>query len=106
MFSRKGQGSLEYLLLIGGAVLVAAIVIALVVTSTGSTGTATDLKTAASQCYGRNIVMPAATLAPTVTLNTVAYYCCSTAATGNYTGAVAGTPANNGASLATCATFN
>ncbi|MBS3058735.1 MAG: class III signal peptide-containing protein [Candidatus Diapherotrites archaeon] len=37
MFSRKGQGSLEYLLLIGGAVLVAAIVIALVISSgTGS----------------------------------------------------------------------
>ena len=31
MFSKKGQGSLEYLLLIGGAVLVAAIVIALVI---------------------------------------------------------------------------
>ena len=37
MFSKKGQGSLEYLLLIGGAVLVAAIVIALVISSgTGS----------------------------------------------------------------------
>jgi uncharacterized protein (UPF0333 family) len=33
MFNRKGQGSLEYLLLIGGAVLIAAIVIALVVSS-------------------------------------------------------------------------
>ncbi|MDO8647575.1 MAG: class III signal peptide-containing protein [Candidatus Diapherotrites archaeon] len=107
MFSRKGQGSLEYLLLIGGAVLVAAIVIALVVTSTGSTGTATDLKTAASQCFGRNIVV-ATTSAPQITLNTVVYSCCSTAATGNYTGAI--TPALaagiNGASLATCATFN
>ena len=38
MFNRKGQGSLEYLLLIGGAVLVAAIVIGLVVTSSQSTG--------------------------------------------------------------------
>ena len=35
----KGQGALEYLLLIGGAVLVAAIVIALV---TGIPGTAVD----------------------------------------------------------------
>jgi len=43
MFSKKGQGSLEYLLLIGGAVLVAAIVIALVVTSsTTARGPAQD----------------------------------------------------------------
>lgn len=38
MFNQKGQGSLEYLLLIGGAVLVAAIVIGLVVTSSQQAG--------------------------------------------------------------------
>lgn len=38
MFDQKGQGSLEYLLMIGGAVLVAAIVIGLVVTSAGDAG--------------------------------------------------------------------
>jgi len=41
----KGQGALEYLLLIGGAVLVAAIVIALV---TGIPGTTPDPATQAS----------------------------------------------------------
>ena len=47
---RKGQGALEYLLLIGGAVLVAAIVIALI---TGIPGTdATDAACAAA-CSAR-----------------------------------------------------
>lgn len=32
----KGQGALEYLLLIGGAVLIATIVLVVIVTSTGS----------------------------------------------------------------------
>ena len=35
----KGQGALEYLLLIGGAVLIATIVLVVIVTSTGSANT-------------------------------------------------------------------
>ena len=40
----KGQGSLEYLLLIGGAVAVAAIVIGILMTTGGSTGDCTSAR--------------------------------------------------------------
>jgi len=92
MFSRKGQGSLEYLLLIGGAVLVAAIVIALVISSGTSGGGETKLRTAAGLCYGRI----AQVTEPTVTVQTSIYYCCNQAAmtvgVGTYTGAATTNP--------------
>lgn len=52
--NQKGQGSLEYLLLIGGAVLVAAIVIGLVVTSSQNTGgTITDTTQGNANCVSK-----------------------------------------------------
>ena len=53
MFKRKGQGSLEYLLLIGGAVLVAAIVIALVVSSAGTGADVTKCNAAKALCNSK-----------------------------------------------------
>lgn len=41
--NRKGQGALEYLLLIGGAILVAVIVISILVGLTGSSGSETEI---------------------------------------------------------------
>ncbi len=48
--NRKGQGSLEYLLLIGGAVLVAVIVIGLVITFGQSGGDTTRISVVNSLC--------------------------------------------------------
>jgi len=56
MMDRKGQGALEYLLLIGGAVLVAVIVITLLlqITSTGEASTTATADAAAfQQCDAR-----------------------------------------------------
>ena len=46
----KGQGALEYLLLIGGAVIVAAVVIALVTNLTATGGTTTQSRNADALC--------------------------------------------------------
>ncbi|MFH0715032.1 MAG: class III signal peptide-containing protein [Candidatus Diapherotrites archaeon] len=48
--NKKGQGSLEYLLLIGGAVLVAVIVIALVITFGQTGGDTTTVSVVNSLC--------------------------------------------------------
>jgi len=47
---RKGQGALEYLLLIGGAVLVAVIVITLLLGIADTGSTETEITTAAAMC--------------------------------------------------------
>ncbi|HZX34486.1 MAG TPA: class III signal peptide-containing protein [archaeon] len=47
---RKGQGALEYLLLIGGAVLIAVIVITLLLGVGGSSEEQTGVSTASSLC--------------------------------------------------------
>ena len=48
---RKGQGALEYLLLIGGAVLVAAIVIALITGIPGTQNPASEAECAAKSLF-------------------------------------------------------
>jgi len=105
MFGNKGQGSLEYLLLIGGAVLVAAIVIALVITSAGTAGTdvtanmdSANLKAAAAQCNGRALATPT----PIIQIGGINYYCCTRAAVTPYTGATATVQAGNGTTVANC----
>lgn len=60
MMDKKGQGALEYLLLIGGAVLVAVIVITLLlqITSQGEADTtATTDAAALLQCNARNAAL-------------------------------------------------
>ena len=50
----KGQGALEYLLIIGGAVLVAAIVIALISSTTGPVQSRTNQNILDGLCAGPN----------------------------------------------------
>ena len=65
MFSRKGQGSLEYLLLIGGAVLVAAIVIALVISSGTVSG---DITKKRANCLNAKVQVGNSTTCVTLTV--------------------------------------
>ena len=53
MFNKKGQGALEYLLLIGGAVLVAVIVITLLLQITETGSGSTEETTASSLCTNK-----------------------------------------------------
>ena len=55
MIGRKGQGSLEYILLIGGAVLVAVIVIALVTQGASTAGQATATTSEKNAFCGRSV---------------------------------------------------
>ena len=71
MMDKKGQGALEYLLLIGGAVLVAVIVITLLlqITSQGEEGTeATASASAINNCNARNAAL--CNVAPGTTYST------------------------------------
>lgn len=77
MMKNKGQGSLEYLLLIGGAVLVAVIVIALVLTSSTDAGTATNLTTAKALCVQKAGVNQSCNTL-TVVVNSKTYNCSGT----------------------------
>ena len=76
MFGKRGQGSLEYLLLIGGAVLVAAIVIALVVTSAGQGQSQSSITSAAALCASTQNIPGTANI-ESKTISGVVYYCCS-----------------------------
>jgi len=74
MFKSKGQGSLEYLLLIGGAVLVAAIVIALVVSSGGTGADVTKCNAAKALCNSKYATQ-ASCIAGTVAIQGTSYNC-------------------------------
>jgi len=81
MNKKKGQGALEYLLLIGGAVLIAVIVIALLVGMGGqSRGTAQDQATKASKVLDQPQPATVVSVAPGVIGN------CTTLTTGDYNG--------------------
>ncbi|MBI5872443.1 class III signal peptide-containing protein [archaeon] len=103
MFERKGQGSLEYLLLIGGAVLVAAIVIALLISGAGQGAQQAGITSAAALCASTQN-LPGV---ETKTISNTAYYCCSnvvTASNARFKGATTGvlTETAQNAALTTC----
>lgn len=106
MFGKKGQGSLEYLLLIGGAVLVAAIVIALVISSGTAGSTQTGITSAAALCASTQNITG---VVESKTISNTPYYCCSNVATaanarfkGAYAPAAAPTELVQNAAVATC----
>ncbi len=100
---RKGQGALEYLLLIGGAILVAVIVISILVGLGGSGGVEAGRAAADAGC-AKYVIADCPTTAPTATTGMRGGYCnyaCQWNASSsrckiNYTGAVAVTGAPSG----------
>ncbi|MCR4335725.1 MAG: class III signal peptide-containing protein [archaeon] len=74
---KKGQGALEYLLLIGGAVLVAVIVITLLLSIADTGQDETSQSTAAALCRTNAIQANASTpvCAGTTTVNGTTYTC-------------------------------
>ena len=90
MMNTKGQGALEYLLLIGGAVLVAVIVITLLLGITSEGQSSTELSTATTLCKNNAVTANPQTPSCTgiINIGTNAYNCC-----GNYPSCIAQTAA-------------
>ncbi|MFH1391367.1 MAG: class III signal peptide-containing protein [Candidatus Diapherotrites archaeon] len=75
ILDKKGQGALEYLLLIGGAVLVAVIVITLLLSIADTGGTQTGLSAATSLCTQQAALANPRACGGTVLVDQITYTC-------------------------------